>query len=65
MYPNNMAQVPPNYATQPLAMPMYPVSAPYQPPIAYPQNNVMAGAGTPLLNILNIKLASLYLKPLI
>lgn len=50
MYPNNMAQVPPNYATQPLAMPMYPVSAPYQPPIAYPQNNVMPGAGTPLLN---------------
>ena len=50
MYPNNMAQVPPNYTAQPVAMPMYPVNPPYQPPIAYPQNNVMPGAGTPLLN---------------
>ena len=50
MYPNNMAQQPPNYAPQPMAMPIYQVNAPYQPPISHPQNNMMPGAGTPLLN---------------
>ena len=50
MYPNNSAQIPPNYSPQPMAMPVYQVTTPYQPPISYPQNNLMPGAGTPLLN---------------
>ena len=54
MYPNNVAQplVPPNYPPQqPIAMPVYQVNPPYQQPVvAYPQNNMIAGAGTPLLN---------------
>lgn len=50
MYPNNMAQAPPNYIQQPIAIPIYQPNTPYQPPVLYPQNNMIPGAGTPLLN---------------